>query len=215
MSHTVLLVDDDANVLAGLTRILRKEPYAILTAQTAEEAARLLETRPVDLIVCDEHMPGMSGTEFLARVASEHPDTIRIVLTGHPSLPAALRAINEGKVYQFFTKPCNEIDLAITIRRALEQKELMARTRELLEVTKRQSVLIDEARILRRLRDAPREVRAAAAARCEDPVDRRELLADIDAAIRRGKELLARLHAESIDPAGGAACPTLQGAGDG
>ena len=86
-----------------------------------------MEDRTVVLIVYDEEMAGMSGTEFLGRVAEQYPDTVRIVLTGHPTLPAALRAINEGKVYQFFTKPCNEIDLAITIRRALEQKDLLAK----------------------------------------------------------------------------------------
>jgi two-component system probable response regulator PhcQ len=190
MSHTVLLVDDEAHVLTGLTRVLHKEAYEILTANSAEEAARLLENNSVDLIVCDEQMPGMSGTEFLARVARDYPDIMRIVLTGHPSLPAALRAINEGKVYQFFTKPCNEIDLAITIRRALEQKDLMVKSRELLEVTKRQSVLIEEARMLRRLRDLPREDRAKLIAKGEEPVDRRELLEQIDDEIRRSKEVL-------------------------
>jgi len=191
MSHTVLLVDDEPNVLAGLARVLHKESYTILTAQSAEEAARVLETASVDVIVTDEEMPGMSGTEFLARLAAELPDTVRIVLTGRPTLPAALRAINEGKVYHFFTKPCNEIDLAITIRRALEYRDLTAKARALLEVTKRQSVLIAEARILRRLRDVPRKARAEAAARREDPVDRRELLAEIDEAIREARRLFA------------------------
>jgi len=195
MSRTVLLVDDEPNVLAGLARVLHKESYTILTAQSAEEAARVLETASVDVIVTDEEMPGMSGTEFLARLAAERPDTVRIVLTGRPTLPAALRAINEGKVYHFFTKPCNEIDLAITIRRALEYRDLTAKARALLEVTKRQSVLIDEARILRRLRDLPRKARAEAAARCEDPVDRRELLEEIDETIRRANTLLATARA--------------------
>ena len=77
MSHTVLFVDDEPNVLAGLTRLLRKESYEILTAATAEEAAELLEENSVDLIVSDEEMPGMSGTEFLARVARDHPDVER------------------------------------------------------------------------------------------------------------------------------------------
>ena len=100
MSHTVLLVDDEPNVLDGLTRVLRKEPYEILTANSAEEAATLLEDRSVDLIVSDEEMPGMSGTEFLARVAEQYPDTVRIVLTGNPTLPAALRCQRAGKTGQ-------------------------------------------------------------------------------------------------------------------
>ena len=137
MSHTVLLVDDEPNVLDALTRVLHGESYRILTANSAEEAGRLLQDDSVELIGCDEQMPGMSGTQLLGRVAHDYPDIVRIVLTGRPSLPAALRAINEGKVYHFFTKPCNEIDLAITIRNGLEQKDLMAKSRELLEVTRR------------------------------------------------------------------------------
>lgn len=190
MSHTVLLVDDEPNVLEGLTRVLRKESYDILTANSAEEAAGLLSDNSVDLIVSDEEMPGMSGTEFLARVAQDYPDVVGIVLTGHPTLPAALRAINGGKVYQFFTKPCNEIDLAITIRRALEQKDLKEKSRELLEVTRSQSVLIEEARTLRRLKDLPRKDRSAVIAKEGKPVEQRELLEAIDDGIRKGKEVL-------------------------
>jgi DNA-binding NtrC family response regulator len=157
MTHTVLLIDDEPNVLSGLKRVLHKEPYTILTAATAEEAAQILAAQSVDLLVCDEEMPGMSGTEFLSRVAQQYPDTVRIVLTGHPSLPAALRAINEGKVYHFFTKPCNEIELAIAIRQALQEKDLLAKSHELPEATEPQSVLIDEARLMRRLRGAAHE----------------------------------------------------------
>jgi len=193
MSHTVLLVDDEPKVLSGLTRLLQNESYEILTAQNAEEASQTLGSESVDLIVSDEEMPGMSGTEFLAKVARDYPDVVRIVLTGHPSLPAALRAINEGKVYQFFTKPCNEIDFAITIRRALEQKDLVAKSRDLLEVTKRQSVLIDEARVLRRLKDMPRRDRAESIAKGEQAMDQRELIEEIDKEVSKGRELLSEI----------------------
>jgi len=151
MIHTVLLVDDDPAVLDGLARALHREPYRILRAGSADEAARVLSSEPVDLIVCDEQMPGMSGSEFLARVAREHPQVMRIMLTGNPSLPAALRAINEGRVYHFFTKPCNEIDLALTIREALELKDRASKTAPV-DDTSAQPGLADQARIARRLR---------------------------------------------------------------
>jgi len=207
MSHTVLLVDDEPDVIAGLKRVLHKEPYRILEAHTAEEAAQVLKTHPVDLIVTDEEMPGMSGTEFLAKVAEDHPDIVRIVLTGRPTLEAAMRAINEGKVYQFFTKPCNEIDLAITMRRALEQRDLAKKSRELLEVSKRQSVLIDEARILRRLRDLPRPARMRTVERDEEAMHPAELLEQIEDAVRRGKELLSSIDARTEENAATAARP--------
>jgi DNA-binding NtrC family response regulator len=151
MTHTVLLVDDDPAVLDGLARALRREPYRILRAGSADEAARVLSSEPVDLIVCDEQMPGMSGSEFLARVAREHPQVMRIMLTGNPSLPAALRAINEGRVYHFFTKPCNEIDLALKIREALELKDRTS-TPAPTDDAAAQPGLAEQARIARRLR---------------------------------------------------------------
>ncbi len=199
MRHTVLLVDDEPKVLSALKRLLRDEPYEILSAGNAEEAADVLGSAPVDLIVCDEEMPGMPGSEFLAKVARDYPDVVRIVLTGHPTLPGALRAINEGRVYQFFTKPCNEIDLAIAMRRALEQKDLMARSRDLLEVTKRQSVLIDEARVLRRLRDLPRKGRAEAIAKGEQAAEPRDLLEEIERAVTKGRELLASVRSGPVE----------------
>lgn len=200
MKHTVLLLDDEPKVLAGLTRLLQGEPYRILTAVNAEEAAATLHDEHVDLIVSDEEMPGMSGTEFLGKVAEKHPDIVRIVLTGRPSLAAALRAINDGKVYQFFTKPCNEVDLAITIRRALEQKDLVSRSKDLLEVTKRQSILIDEARILRRLDNLPRRDRTEAVAKERKAIDQRGLLDEIDEEVAKGRELLEGLPEQPPPP---------------
>ncbi len=190
MSHIVLLVDDEPNVLHGLSRALRRESYEILTAGSAEEAGGILEENLIDLIISDEEMPGMSGTEFLARVAGEYPDIVRIVLTGHPTLPTALRAINEGKVHQFLTKPCNEIDLAITVRRALEQKDLQEKSRALLEVTKKQSALIEEARMLRRLRNHPPRDTSAPIAGGVQPAADRTLVEQIEDEIQRGSEVL-------------------------
>ena len=86
MRRTVLLVDDEKNVRSALRRALRHESCEILEAESAAEALRLLESRPVAVVVSDESMPGMSGTELLARVRAEYPETFRIILTGHASL---------------------------------------------------------------------------------------------------------------------------------
>ncbi len=196
MNHTVLLIDDEPNVLEALRRALRREPYAILTATSADEAATLLADHVVDLIVCDEEMPGMSGTEFLAAVARDYPDIVRIMLTGRPSLPTALRAINEGHVYQFFTKPCNEIDLAISIRRALEQKELAGLSRELLDVSRRQCDILEKAQVLRRLREPPPAKYPGAAAGATSSTS---LLSRMEAQIRRAQSLLEDADDEADD----------------
>lgn len=144
MGHVILLVDDEHHVTKALKRALWKEPYEILSASSAGEALAILACESVDVVVSDEKMPGMCGSEFLGVVCREYPGTVRIILTGQANLDTAIRAINEGQVYRFLLKPCNEIDLAITIRQALEQRELRAETQRLAQTIKRQSELLHD-----------------------------------------------------------------------
>jgi DNA-binding NtrC family response regulator len=144
MKGHVLFVDDDPAVTSGLRRSLHKEPYKIYTASSANEALDLLAKQPIDVIVSDEKMPGMSGTDFLARVCRDYPDTIRMILTGHANLETFTRAVKDGQIYRFFIKPCNEVDLAITIRQALEQKKLMSESWRLMRVLNEQSTLLQD-----------------------------------------------------------------------
>lgn len=116
----VLIVDDDVLFLRGLSRALRNQPFRLITARSGEEAQELLKRWPVNVIVCDERMPGMSGTSLLAWVARHFPNTVRIVLTGQPDLPTAMKAINDGQVFRFLTKPCREVDLVMAIHEGLE-----------------------------------------------------------------------------------------------
>lgn len=141
MTHprqSVLLVDDDARLLAALRRALHYEPYELLIAESADAALRLLATTPVDVLVTDQRMPGMWGAEFLARVRAEHPHVVSIMLTGHADLATAISAINAGEVYRFFTKPCDAPALAAAIRQALQLKALIRQSRRLLETVRRQ-----------------------------------------------------------------------------
>lgn len=143
MQHKVLIVDDEPIITNLLKDALSREPYGILSASSAEEALPILDREKLDVVISDEKMPGMSGSEFLAVVRQKYPDTIRMILTGHASLDSAIRAINEGEVYRFFTKPCNMFDLAMTIRQAIKLNDLMKESRRLLKIVKRQSVLIE------------------------------------------------------------------------
>jgi two-component system, probable response regulator PhcQ len=128
MNHKILLVDDDPNIGRGLTRSLHKEPYDILTARTADEARDIVCRWPISLVVSDEHMPGMSGTEFCAWIVKNCPDVIRIVLTGHMPVETALRAASEGEVFRFFTKPCDIVELTHAIRDGLLEREKILKT---------------------------------------------------------------------------------------
>jgi two-component system, probable response regulator PhcQ len=140
---TILLVDDEPRIGDALGRHLSNERYHILRAASAAEARQVMAHQHVDVVVSDERMPGESGSELFASVRRQYPNTIRIILTGHASLEAAVRAINEGEVYRFFLKPCDPTDLIFTIRRALEQKRLEQGTRELLSEFRRQTILIE------------------------------------------------------------------------
>lgn len=144
MKQTVLLVDDDPSVRAGLCRTLRKEPYDIVEAGSASEGLEILASRSIDVVVSDEEMPGMRGTRFLKRVRELYPDTVRFMLTGKATLENAVEAINRGGISRFFIKPCNDVDLAVSIRQGLQQRELMIGARRLLNKTKRQDSLIKQ-----------------------------------------------------------------------
>jgi len=129
--HIVLLIDDDRNVLHALSRALRPQGYRLYTATSAAEAMAVLKAHPVDVLVSDEQMPGMRGTDLLIWAAEHYPDIVRIVLTGRATTETAIRAINAGHVYQFFLKPCNPSDLDLAVRKALQHKDLLDENRRL------------------------------------------------------------------------------------
>ena len=141
--HTVLLVDDELHVLAGLRRVLHKEPYDILCAVSVKEAFVYLRAKTVHAVITDQDMPGMCGTAFLANVCCEFPETVRFMLTGKPTLEVAMQAINEGAIHRFFTKPCNYVDLTTTLRQALQQHDLLVAARHLLQVVGGQSAALE------------------------------------------------------------------------
>lgn len=136
----ILCVDDEANVLAGLQRSLRKQ-YELDIAQGGEAALVALEKNgPFAVIISDMRMPGMTGLQLLQRVKTRWPDTVRVMLTGNADQQTAIDAVNEGSIFRFLTKPCPPERLAGTIAAGLEQHRLITAERELLENTLNGSV---------------------------------------------------------------------------
>ena len=142
MSNSILLVDDEANVLSALSRALFDEPYDVTTALSGEDALALMENHRFKLVVSDERMLGMQGSELLAIIKERYPDTLRILLTGHATLEAAMKAVNQGEIYRFFTKPWNDTELKFAIRSAIERYDLEAENRRLLATVKNQAMEI-------------------------------------------------------------------------
>ena len=118
---TLLLVDDEENVLHSLKRLLHQEGYNILTASNGIEGLKKLDAEPVSLVISDQRMPQMSGADFLRQVKEKSPETIRILLTGYADIKAAIGAINQGEVYRFITKPWDEGEIKEVIRQALDK----------------------------------------------------------------------------------------------
>jgi response regulator RpfG family c-di-GMP phosphodiesterase len=137
--HTILCLDDERNILQSLKRLLRREGYNMLLASSGEEAFKLLEENDVHLIISDQRMPQMSGTEFLAKVKDKYPDVLRVILTGYTDVDSITESINKGHIYKFFLKPWNDHNLKLEIRQALDQYDLIKANQHLDETVVRQN----------------------------------------------------------------------------
>lgn len=121
--RTLLLVDDETSILSALKRALRSDGYEILTAGSAQEGLNLLASHPVQVIVSDQRMPEMTGTDFLSRVRDLYPNTVRLVLSGYTDLDTVTAAVNHGSIYKFLCKPWDEEILSTSVREAFHHHE--------------------------------------------------------------------------------------------
>jgi diguanylate cyclase (GGDEF)-like protein len=125
--RTLLLIDDEANVRNALRRALRGDGYRILEASGHAEAFDLLAKHPVGVILCDQRMPEMTGTELLRRVKDIYPESIRIVLSGYADLDTVTASVNQGAVFKFLMKPWENETLREILRDAFWHYELSQR----------------------------------------------------------------------------------------
>jgi response regulator RpfG family c-di-GMP phosphodiesterase len=164
----ILFVDDDANILAGYQRSLRKQ-YAIATALSAEQGMTAMENEgPFAVVVADMQMPGTNGIQFLRKAQEKSPDTVRLMLTGNADQKTAMDAVNEGHVFSFLTKPCPPETIELALERAISQHRLVVAEKELLENTLNGAIkvltdilsMVDPKAfgLAQRLRDEAREV---------------------------------------------------------
>ncbi len=121
--RTLLFVDDEINLIAAMKRTLRRKGYTLFVANSAAEAFEILATNEVGVILCDQRMPGMSGTEFLSRVKHMYPAAVRMVLSGYTDLQSVTDAVNHGAIFKFLTKPWESKDLFEALDDAFEKFE--------------------------------------------------------------------------------------------
>jgi diguanylate cyclase (GGDEF)-like protein len=130
-TRTLLLVDDEQNIISALRRLLRGSGFQILTANSGQAGLDILAQHQVDVIVSDQRMPGMTGVEFLRIAKDLYPETIRIVLSGYTELHSVTDAVNEGAIYKFLTKPWEDEQLRGHIEEAFRRKEMADENRRL------------------------------------------------------------------------------------
>jgi two-component system response regulator HydG len=119
---TILVVDDDKSILRTFTRILQKSGYEIETAETGKEAIEKADTRQYDLALVDIRLPDMDGTELLAKLKKQLQRTIKIMITGFPSLETGVKALDEG-ADAYLVKPVKPQDLLVLLEEKLKVKE--------------------------------------------------------------------------------------------
>ncbi|MCK9397578.1 MAG: response regulator [Methylobacter sp.] len=121
--HTLLFVDDEVDIVDSLQRSFRKG-YRTLKATSGAEAIKILATEAVDLIICDQRMPEISGDQVLKYALEQQPQAIRILLTGYADTESLMRCINEAQIYKYISKPWEPEMLRLTVVRALESQDL-------------------------------------------------------------------------------------------
>ena len=119
---TVLLVDDEESILNSLRRLLRGQPYDVKLATSGEQALAQMAEGPVDLEMRDARMPGMDGATLLAQINQHHPSTVRILLTGYADPSAIIKAVNDGQIHRYISKPWNDEEMLLTLRQSLEHQ---------------------------------------------------------------------------------------------
>jgi response regulator RpfG family c-di-GMP phosphodiesterase len=144
-SIQVLLVDDEENILKSLQRLFMEEEFEVHMATSAEQGITTLKQLDnVGLIVSDQRMPGMNGSEFLQYCREAVPDALRILLTGYSDISATIDAINKGGAYRYISKPWNDVELVQTIRDAVRQYALLVENRRLNELVRQQNEELQE-----------------------------------------------------------------------
>lgn len=141
--YSVLLVDDEARILSSLHRLLH-ETYHVEQTESPEHALELLAKEEFALVITDQRMPDMEGTELCALASKIAPDTKRVILTGYSDMKAAMDAINRGSVYRFMLKPWRDDEMTALVDEAVKHYNLAEENRRLNALTKRQNLELQE-----------------------------------------------------------------------
>lgn len=134
----VAIIDDEAEILNALVRLMRRQNWITLTCNDPQKAPEELAHHSIDLIISDYRMPGMDGVTLLNRLRQSHPEALRIILSGQADLDGVVKAVNDSEVYRFILKPWSDDDLLVTLQNALRYREMMRENKRLAETVRQQ-----------------------------------------------------------------------------
>ncbi|HQQ93713.1 MAG TPA: response regulator [Bacteroidia bacterium] len=138
---TVLYVDDEIQNLEAFVAAFRRS-YNVLTARSAAEARQVLAVNEVAILICDQRMPGETGTQLLSEAVKLYSGQVRILLTAYTDMEALVNAVNQGYIFKYHNKPWNEMELEQSLKSA---SELYLKLKELEDSEKRTLEIIREA----------------------------------------------------------------------
>ncbi len=130
--HTLLVVDDEADVCDSVHDLLRRE-FNVLKARSAEEGLALMRDNEVHIIMTDQRMPKATGVELLRSIRAGHPQAIRMLFTGYADLDSVIAAINQGHIFMFVKKPWQPSDLEKAVREAAAEYDRLVENAEALD----------------------------------------------------------------------------------
>ena len=128
----VLYLDDEEHNLTAFRAAFRRD-FQVHVTTVPSEAVRMLEEHPIDVVISDQKMPDISGVEFFEMIMADHPDPVRMLLTGHADIDAVIDAINKGRIYKYISKPWNEAELKRLVEEAAELARARSRSSKLNE----------------------------------------------------------------------------------
>lgn len=131
VEKNLLIIDDEIDITKSLFRQFRRK-YKVHTAINGKDALELMKQYPIQVVLSDQRMPGMTGVDFFYKIKNQYPDTLKLILTGYSDIGAVVDAINKGQVFRYLTKPWNPVELELAIKEAFEKQELISKNKSLL-----------------------------------------------------------------------------------
>ena len=128
----LLVIDDEVEITKSIFRQFRRK-YKVYTATNSNEALDIMESNPIQVVVSDQRMPGMTGVDFFSKIKNKYPDALKMILTGYSDIEAVIGAINEGQVFRYLTKPWNPVELEMAVDEAFDKYDLISSNKKLMK----------------------------------------------------------------------------------